>query len=147
MSVAARKVKKTSRKGKRKTRDPKKDAIFRALSEVLLEKARVKVRREKLKQGHGWRAISGACRLDDTTIVFVDSKLNQDEQVEFLLTKLTSLEVSLDAEYLSAKKLPAALVRQLSTDGEIDDEPLDSISDGGEVEREFSEEKPEEGES
>ena len=42
------------------------------------------VRREKLKQGHGWRCMSGACILNGQKVLFLDSKVSLDEQIFFL---------------------------------------------------------------
>lgn len=42
------------------------------------------VRREKLKQGHGWRCMSGACLLKGQKVLFLDSKVSIDEQIYFL---------------------------------------------------------------
>jgi hypothetical protein len=108
--------KKTTSKSKRPARDGKKEVVFRTLCSLMEEKAGVRVRREKLKQGHGWQAISGACRLATNTLLFVDSKLSQDEQIEFLLSKISSSQVRFDRADLEERKLPRAIVRAIMGD-------------------------------
>lgn len=49
-----------------------------------LRAAGVVVRREELKRGHGWRAVSGNCRLNQEPIVFVDRRSSLEEQLAFL---------------------------------------------------------------
>ncbi len=71
-------------------RDPKKERLFRELTDVLARSG-VQVRREELKRGFGWRAISGSCRLNDSKFIFVDRRMSQDEQITFLRAKLESL--------------------------------------------------------
>ena len=51
---------------------------------VSLRAAGVVVRREELKRGHGWRAVSGNCRLKQEPIVFVDRRSSLEEQLAFL---------------------------------------------------------------
>ncbi|NDC36781.1 MAG: hypothetical protein EBZ48_01880 [Proteobacteria bacterium] len=82
------------KKNKRKparanTWDPEKDSIFRSLVGVIQSHGYA-VRREDLKQGHGWKAASGFCRLDQQKIIFVDRKLPQDEQITFLIQGISS---------------------------------------------------------
>ncbi len=52
------------------------------------------VRREELKRGHCWKVLSGVCRSLTQKFIFVDSRLNPDEQVAFLSAKLTDIELS-----------------------------------------------------
>lgn len=52
------------------------------------------VRREELKRGHCWKALSGSCRSIDRNLVFVDSRLNPQDQVNFLYATLAELEDS-----------------------------------------------------
>ncbi len=52
------------------------------------------MRREELKRGHCWRAVSGACRSMSQRIVFVDSRLSPSEQVAFLGMKVRELAIS-----------------------------------------------------
>ena len=51
---------------------------------VQLRAAGVVVRREELKRGHGWRAVSGNCRLKHEPVVFVDRRSSLEEQLAFL---------------------------------------------------------------
>ncbi len=77
-----------------RTKDAKKEGIFKELA-VRLDTLGVKVRREKLKVGHGWKVVSGGCRALDRNLLFVDNRLSQDEQIEFLKGRLLELEPSL----------------------------------------------------
>ena len=56
------------------------------LSDLLLRAQELgfQVRKEKLKQGHGWRCMSGACLLKGEKLLFLDSKMSIDEQIYFL---------------------------------------------------------------
>jgi len=74
--------------------DPLKEKIIKELSAVLAQAGLV-VRREKLKQGFGWRALSGVCLLGQDRLLFVDRKLPQDEQISFLINKIVQGEVKL----------------------------------------------------
>jgi hypothetical protein len=76
--------------------DPKKELVFKGLSRVLQD-AGFEVRREKLRQGHGWRVISGACRHEQRNLIFVDRKLSQDDQISFLRAKCSALNVEVTA--------------------------------------------------
>ena len=78
-----------------RTRDPKKDAVFRDLS-LELGQAGYEVRREKLKRGHGWKVVSGSCRALENNLIFVDQRLSQDEQIEFLKSKISELGLQAD---------------------------------------------------
>lgn len=53
------------------------------------------MRREELKRGHCWKAISGACRSLSHHYIFVDSRLAPQEQVAFLQGKLLDIEDSI----------------------------------------------------
>ncbi|MBX7145060.1 MAG: hypothetical protein K1X79_11460 [Oligoflexia bacterium] len=64
-------------------RDPEKERKFKKLSE-LLSAGGYTVRREKLKQGHGWKVVSGACTALGQRLVFVDQRMSQDDQLAFL---------------------------------------------------------------
>ena len=101
----------SSKRGKGTTpgnsRDPKKEKVFAQLSKIL-GLSRVIVRREKLKQGTGWRVVSGSClRNGDENLIFVDSRLAQDEQISFLATQISELGIQVPAEHLEA--LPKSL--------------------------------------
>lgn len=56
-----------------------------------LRAAGVVVRREELKRGHGWRAVSGNCRLKHEPIVFVDRRSSLEEQIAFLESQARSI--------------------------------------------------------
>jgi len=46
------------------------------------------VRREELKRGYGWKAMSGSCRKESDNLVFVDRRLPITEQINFLQSKI-----------------------------------------------------------
>lgn len=66
--------------------DPRKESVIRELSR-LVEMHGVIVRREKLKQGPGWKVSSGTCRAGEKNFIFVDRRMPQEEQLSFLLYK------------------------------------------------------------
>jgi hypothetical protein len=77
-------IKKKKRSGRRtEKKDPKKEARFKELSKELTDQG-YQVRREELKRGLGWRVTSGACRVEKERLIFVDRRLSQADQVEFL---------------------------------------------------------------
>jgi len=49
------------------------------------------VRREELKRGHCWRVMSGECRSLQNRYIFIDSRLNAEEQVAFLSSKVAEI--------------------------------------------------------
>ncbi len=82
------KVMKPMKKSSRTTnapliRDPKKELLIKGLTQQLAASGYT-VRREKLRQGPGWRAVSGSCLVRGSRTIFLDSKLPQDEQIVFL---------------------------------------------------------------
>jgi hypothetical protein len=94
--------KKSPRSTARKnTWDPQKDNIFKQLAEAMLSQGYA-VRREELKQGHGWKVASGSCRLDQQKLIFVDRKLPQDDQIAFLTQRMTNAGVRLSDEQLAS---------------------------------------------
>jgi len=82
-----------------------KDKVFKALAS-LLEVKGFKVRREELKAGPGWRASSGSCRAKTDKLIFVERRLPQDEQLNFLTSTALDCKVVFLAEELSS--LPEA---------------------------------------
>lgn len=78
---------KKKKKKKQIQRDPEKERVYKGLVEKLRKKG-LTVRREKLKQGFGWKVMSGSCTLDAEAIIFVDSRMSQDDQIAFLTGKL-----------------------------------------------------------
>ena len=86
--------KKLVKKRSKKTKDPKKESLFKGLS-MLLKEAGHTVRRERLKVGHGWRVLSGKCRLEENKLVFVDSVMDLDDQIEFLAMKIKEMGYSM----------------------------------------------------
>lgn len=69
-------------------RDPVKEGRIASLVAELLSRG-VVVRREELKRGLGWRALSGACRVFEQNTLFVDRRLGVDDQIAFLEARLT----------------------------------------------------------
>ena len=74
--------------------DPKKESTIKELSRSL-ESAGYVVRREQLKRGHGWKVVSGMCRANDSKLIFVDRRMSQDEQLDFLRERSRDLNVPL----------------------------------------------------
>ncbi len=93
------------------SRDPLKETIIKELSAVL-EGSGYRVRREKLKQGFGWRVLSGSCRLREEDLIFLDRRLSPDDQISFLLLKIRSLGITVQRE--QAPSLPDRLFEQLA---------------------------------
>ena len=79
-----------------KKKDSKKEQIYQQLVSFVGQNG-YQVRREKLKTGPGWRVLSGTCRVQDEKMIFVDSILPQDEQIEFLNSKIRELGLQADA--------------------------------------------------
>jgi hypothetical protein len=92
-----------TKKAQPQDKSPEKEGLIRDLIKSIEDKG-FEVRREKLKQGPGWKVTSGACRLEAKKIVFLDSRLAQDDQIEFLKIKtegivgVPSVEVATEAE-------------------------------------------------
>lgn len=99
------KIKKKKRTAK-SPRDLELERLFRQLVSIFRENGIV-VRREQLKQGHGWKALSGACRAGQSDLVFVDSRLGPEDQLSFLLGLTSRYSVELPDEFL--QQLPAYL--------------------------------------
>lgn len=97
------------------SKEQKKESVYRQLSKIL-EAAGVKVRREKLRQGPGWRAHSGACMADKTPLLFVDSRLTTDDQVNFLIGEIRERKVQPSAESMAA--LPETVQRLLTAEAQ-----------------------------
>lgn len=95
-------------------KDPKKEGILKALAGII-EKAGVEVRREELKRGPGWKATSGFCRHNQSPIIFVDRILPQDDQINFLLDKITELKIF--AVATDVEGLPESIQHRLVTEG------------------------------
>ena len=87
------------KKRKVATRDYKKEAVFRKLSQILTDGG-ITVRREKLKRGHGWRVMSGSCKFEQEDLLFVDQRLSQDDQINLLISKLAGLKLDIAPETL-----------------------------------------------
>ncbi len=82
---------------KAKVQQKEKESLLRGLADILSSSG-YSVRREKLKQGHGWRAVSGSCRVLTDKMVFLDRRLPADEQIDFLVDRITSFGIQISAE-------------------------------------------------
>ena len=80
--------------------DPKKEDMIKKVC-ALFDENGIKVRREKLGQGLGWKAVSGSCKVRDEQLVFVDRKLEQDDQIVFLMTKTKEKNITIPEEILA----------------------------------------------
>ena len=85
------------------TKNDKKDNTIKILVGFLNSKG-FKVRKEILKSGSGWRAVSGSCSVEDNKMVFMDRRLAEDEQIEFLIGKIKDFDIKPEVEVL--EKLP-----------------------------------------
>jgi hypothetical protein len=81
------KILKVKKRRNVKLNDPKKESVIKELCSII-EGYGYNVRREQLKQGIGWKVMSGTCRKEADRILFLDRKLPQGEQVTFLLSQL-----------------------------------------------------------
>lgn len=81
-------------------KNQKKEKVFKELVALVGEAGYV-VRREVLKQGLGWRALSGSCRAESNRIIFVDRRLPQNDQISFLLSKIAAVGMSFNPEQLA----------------------------------------------
>lgn len=72
-------------------RDPAKEKLFKEISEQLAQRGYT-VRREKLKQGYGWKVVSGSCQALGQQLIFVDQRMTQDDQISFLKARLGALD-------------------------------------------------------
>jgi hypothetical protein len=59
------------------------EKILRLLTD-LLKLNGFTLRKEELKRGFGWKAVSGSCRILEDRIIFIDRKMTLEEQVGFL---------------------------------------------------------------
>lgn len=86
-------------------RDPAKEKLYRSLCEQLSQQG-FTVRREKLKQGFGWKVVSGSCEALGQRMIFVDQRMSQDDQIAFLQSRLLQSSGALsgqDADGLEAR--------------------------------------------
>jgi hypothetical protein len=105
----------SSKRSKVASRDPEKENVLKGLSSILAA-AGYAVRREKLKRGPGWRVISGMCRALDRNAVpqrfiFVDRSMSQDDQIAFMLGRISDLKVQTDEK--TRESFPERIREQL----------------------------------
>jgi hypothetical protein len=91
--------------------DKKKEQQIQSLIEILATQ-NIQVRRERLKRGSQWSVQSGICQLGEALTVFVDRNLSQDDQVEFLISTICQMSLSIDQTLLQA--LPKQVQNLLS---------------------------------
>lgn len=80
--------------------DSQKESIIKELA-VLLENRGVSLRREQLKQGAGFKVMSGTCRINQARFVLLDRRLPQNEQISFLVGKIIGHETRLSDDEIS----------------------------------------------
>ena len=100
-NVKAIKIIKNKKRKVRIANDPKKESIFKELADIAVSKG-FTVKRENLKQGIGWKVMSGYCRFKEDRLIYVDRKLPQTDQISFLFNKCISLGVRPDSEQLAS---------------------------------------------
>lgn len=88
MAVKKRKVQK---------KDPEKESVYKDLVSKLTGMGYT-VRREKLKQGFGWKVVSGQCTVNAERLIFVDSRMTQEDQISFLTARLDTLPAAEQVE-------------------------------------------------
>ena len=93
-----------------------KESIFKELIRIA-NSAGYQVRREKLKQGYGWKVISGFCRLEERKLIFVDQRLPQDEQIAFLVQRIKSAGILITAEMMGG--LPPRIQKMLQGEADL----------------------------
>lgn len=84
------KLRKPVKKRPQRIFDYEKEGVFKQLCGEL-ESEGFQVRREELKSGFGWKVVSGACRANEQKMIFVDRRLSQQEQIDFLRGKLAEV--------------------------------------------------------
>ncbi|MGA1192438.1 MAG: hypothetical protein ACO3XO_09175 [Bdellovibrionota bacterium] len=97
--------------------DKKKEQQIQSLIEILATQ-NIQVRRERLKRGSQWSVQSGICQLGEALTVFVDRNLSQDDQVEFLISTICQMSLSIDQTLLQA--LPKQVQNLLSAPKEAE---------------------------
>jgi hypothetical protein len=87
----------------------RKEKLYTALSKILTEQG-LTVRREELKRGPGWKAMSGVCRAVTDNIVLIDRKLPLNDQIAFLIgvSKDSAIVLSDDITSEIASLFPSA---------------------------------------
>jgi hypothetical protein len=91
--------------------DRSKEDVIKNLVAALTERG-LTVRREELKRGPGWKAVSGVCRVADQRVIFLDRTTTADEQIEFLVGRFRQFSVPVSPERLS--QLPESVQHLLS---------------------------------
>lgn len=99
------------KKKKKSSKDSKKESVYRGLAAQLSESG-FKVRREKLKQGFGWKVMSGQCVMESERLIFVDSRMTQDDQIAFLQSKLQLIEGSSGKEVEEPPESESEVLRE-----------------------------------
>jgi hypothetical protein len=119
------KIIKPKKRKKAPAKDSKKESHYRQLVSILCD-AGYRVRRERLKQGHGWKVASGSCCAEGENYVFLESRLSQDDQIGFLIARIRELEIEVTDEQLEG--LPAKLQKAIRTSEVVAEEEVDRVS-------------------
>ena len=101
---------KAKSKDKEKAQSREKESLLNELA-CILNSSGFRVRREKLKQGHGWRAVSGSCRVMSDKMIFLDRRLPHDEQIDFLVDRIAESQIQISSEQIQA--LPAVIAQRV----------------------------------
>jgi hypothetical protein len=91
------KSQKSAAKNKATNKSNNLDKIVKILTSVLVD-AGYQVRREELKRGFGWKVVSGSCRLNQEKLVFVDRRMNIEDQVLFLNNSINVRSIEIKSE-------------------------------------------------
>lgn len=101
---------KTKTKDRDKAQAKEKESLLSELA-CILSSSGFRVRREKLKQGIGWRAVSGSCRVMSDRMIFLDRRLPQDEQIDFLVDRIAESKIAVSLEQIQS--LPPVIAQRV----------------------------------
>lgn len=99
----------TKSKKNKPVRDPEKEKLYKELCQQLVSQG-FTIRREKLKQGYGWKVVSGACEALGQRLIFIDQRMTQDDQISFLRSKLAAAGSSAEVAAPSSEMPEAAVI-------------------------------------
>ena len=54
-----------------------------------------------MQQGLGWKAVSGSCRFNEENLIFLDRRLEQDDQIVFLMSQIKEKKLNIPSELLA----------------------------------------------
>ena len=102
---------KAKAKASEKAQAREKESLLNELA-CILSSSGFRVRRERLKQGHGWRAVSGSCRVMTDKMIFLDRRLPHDEQIDFLVDRIAESRIQISPEQIQS--LPSVIAQRVS---------------------------------